>query len=89
MEIFVIIAAVVVVGAIWYISSRSTPTVTLTKTDSQAPYKVEAPVVQESAPAAAPVKEVTTKTASKPSRAKKPAAEATKAAAKKPIKPKK
>lgn len=86
MEIFVIIAAVVVIGAMWYLSSRSTPTVTLTKTDSQAPYKVEAPVVQESAPAAAPVKEVTTKTASKPSRAKKPA---TKAAAKKPIKPKK
>ena len=40
----------------------------------EAPYKVEAPVVQESVPAA-PAKEVTSETASKPAKAKKASAE--------------
>lgn len=85
MEIIVIVAAVVAIGAMWYVS-RPKPTVTMqdTKTDSEAPYKIEAPV-QESAPAAAPVKEVTTEKA-KPARAKKTAAKPAekKPAAKKP-----
>jgi hypothetical protein len=84
MEIILIVAAVVVIGTIWYVSRKPTVTMHYTKTDSEAPYKVEAPV-QESAPAAAPVKEVTTEKA-KPTRAKKPAAKPAvkKPAAKKP-----
>lgn len=71
----ILIGVLVIAGLGYLLWQANQPKPKASQPETPAPYKVEAPVVQESAPAAAPAKEVTSETASKPAKApKKPRA---------------